>query len=147
MFPDIYPHASASITPYDGFFIENFLFFSNKNEYQKSDFSPLCYPFSCIRFSYIPTSCTRLLHLTGCSFPYFLHESRQLRIPEFSQSCTPHAKNQVLSVPVLFYNRSQTHALPSDRLPHIVLPGAHRPLNVRRHRAPEIFAFVLPASL
>ena len=25
-----------------------------------------------------------LLHLTGCSFPYFLHESRQLRIPEFS---------------------------------------------------------------
>ncbi len=38
MFPDIYPHASVSITPYDGFFIENFLFFSNKNEYQKSDF-------------------------------------------------------------------------------------------------------------
>ena len=90
-------------------------------------FSPLCYPFSCIRFSYIPTSCTRLLHLTGCSFPYFLHESRQLRIPEFSQSCTPHAKNQVLSVPVLFYNQSQTHALLSDRLPRIVLPGAHRP--------------------
>ena len=41
----------------------------------------------------------------------------------------------------------QTHALLSDRLPRIVLPGAHPPPNVRRHRAPEIFAFVLPASL
>lgn len=30
MFPDIYPHASASITPYNGFFIENFTLFSNK---------------------------------------------------------------------------------------------------------------------
>ena len=140
MFPDIYPHASVSITPYDGFF-------SNKKQIPKIIFSPLCYPFSCIRFSYIPTSCTRLLHLTGCSFPYFLHESRQLRIPEFSQSCTPHAKNQVLSVPVLFYNQSQTHALLSDRLPRIVLPGAHPPPNVRRHRALKISAFVLPASL
>lgn len=30
MFPDLYPHASASITRYDGFFIENFTLFSNK---------------------------------------------------------------------------------------------------------------------
>lgn len=37
-----------------------------------------------------------------------------------------------------FYNQSQTHALLSDRLPRIVLPGAHPPPNVRRHRAPEI---------
>ncbi len=39
MFPDIYPHASASITPYNGFFIENFtLFLVIKNEYQNQIF-------------------------------------------------------------------------------------------------------------
>ena len=138
MFPDIYPHASASITRYDGFF-------SNKKQIPKIIFSPLCYPFSCIRFSYIPTSCTRLLHLTECSFPYFLHESRQLRIPEFSQSYTPHAKIKASRCQSLFTIGHKHMPCRQIGCPTLFCPVRilHRMYGDTAH---QNFVFVLPAS-